>query len=86
LGLPPFDQLRIGAKVSVEYNPTAPAYGIPGSPEKLVVSNFKDIGFLGIFLLFAATFFEFNIRRHLMKSRGDVGGQNGKCAHQKLSH
>ena len=65
LGLPSFDQLRVGDRVRVEYNPNAPAYGIPGSAKKLFISDLKDIGLLGIFLLFASAFFEFNIQRRL---------------------
>jgi len=74
LGLPPFERLRIGDKVRVEYDSTAPAIGILGSAEKLLLSDVKDIGFLGIFLLFVAASVEFNIRKYLMKSRGDLKG------------
>jgi len=68
LGLPPFDQLRIGDNVKVEYNPANPAAGIPGSADKLVASNIKDISVLAIFLVFVAAILEFNIRRYVRKS------------------
>jgi hypothetical protein len=74
LGLPPFDQLRVGDKVKVEYNPAQHAHGILGSADKLVASNLKDIGVLAIFLVFAAAFFEFNIRQYIRKSRNRTGG------------
>jgi Protein of unknown function (DUF3592) len=69
LGLQPFEQLKVGDKVKIEYDPTAPDKGILGSAEKLFVSDLKDIGLIGVFLLFAAAYFEFNIRKYIRKSR-----------------
>lgn len=68
LGLQPFEQLKVGDKVKIEYDPTAPDKGILGSAEKLFVSDLKDIGLIGVFLLFAAAYFEFNIRKYIRRS------------------
>jgi hypothetical protein len=73
LGLPRFERLRVGDKVRVEYNPALPANGILGSAEKLLAADIKDISLLGVFLFFAAGYFEFNIRRYFRKSRSSVG-------------
>jgi uncharacterized protein DUF3592 len=73
LGLPQFERLRVGDKVKVEYNPALPAHGILGSAEKLLAADIKDITALGIFLVFAAGYFEFNIRRYVRKARSRVG-------------
>jgi hypothetical protein len=70
LGLQPFEQLKVGDKVKIEYDPTAPDNGILGSAEKLFASDLKDIGLIGVFLSFAAAYFEFNIRKYVRKSRG----------------
>jgi hypothetical protein len=74
LGLPPFDQLKVGDKVQVECNPAQPAHGILGSADKLVASNVKDIGVIAIFLVFAAAYIEFNFRRYFLKSRNITTG------------
>lgn len=63
LGLPPFDELRIGDKVNVEYDPMHPEYGILGSAEKLLAGYEKDLVGIGIFLVFGVALIEFSIRR-----------------------
>ena len=72
LGLAPFERLKLGNKVTVEYSPAAPAHGILGSAQKLLAPDIKDIGLLAIFLLLAAAFLEFNIRQVARKSRGTI--------------
>ncbi len=72
LGLAPFERLKLGDKVRVEYCPAAPAHGILGSARKLLAADIKDIGLLAVFLLFAAAFFEFNIRQLARRSRGTI--------------
>jgi len=69
LGLPPFERLRLGENVNVEYNPAQPAEGVIGSAKRLFASDLKDIGLVAIFLLFGAAYVEFNIRSYLRKSR-----------------
>ena len=78
LGLQQFERLRVGDKVKVEYNPALPEYGILGSAEKLLAADIKDIGVLGVFLVFAAGYFEFNIRRSVRKSRSTVDNANSQ--------
>jgi hypothetical protein len=68
LSIPTLGQLRVGDRVTIEYNPDAPKYGIPGSAKKLLLSDMKDIAFIGVFLIFAAAYFEFNIRKSSRKS------------------
>lgn len=63
LGLPPFEELRIGNSVRVEYNPKFPEHGIPGSASALVKSDFVDIGMIGLFLIAVTGLLEFRIRR-----------------------
>jgi hypothetical protein len=65
LGLPPFEQLRVGDKVDVEYNPSQPDQATLGSAQKLFVSNIEDTAGIGIFLLFCVALIEFRIRSRL---------------------
>ncbi len=69
LSIPSLDQLRVGDRVTIEYNPDAPKSGIPGSAKKLLLLDLKDVAFIGVFLVFAAAYFEFNIRKYSRKSR-----------------
>jgi hypothetical protein len=62
-------QLRVGDRVTIEYNPDAPKYRIPGSAKKLLLLDMKSIAFIGVFLVFAAAYFEFNIRKSSRKLR-----------------
>ena len=75
LGISTFDRLRIGDEVRVEYNPATPEYGIAGSAKALFLSNVKDIAFIGVFLVFATAYFEFNIRKYVRKSSGQMSAQ-----------
>ncbi len=71
LSIPALDQLRVGDRVTIEYNPDAPKSGIPGSAKKLLLLDLKDVAFIGVFLVFAAAYFEFNIRKYTRKSRAE---------------
>lgn len=67
-GLGPFDKLREGDSVPVEYNPVSPGNGIPGSARKLLRSNLKDFAGAALFCVFITGAVEFMIRRQLATS------------------
>lgn len=51
VGLPTFDQLRVGQRVSVVYCIGHPDSGLIGDPKKLLISIGEDCAFISVFLL-----------------------------------
>ncbi len=65
IGLPSFENLRIGDRVRVEYDADCPALGVPGSAERILQTNLGDLAALGLFLGIPTAIVEFRIRRYL---------------------
>ena len=51
VGLPTFDQLRVGQQVPVVYRIGHPESGLIGDPKKLLISIAEDCAFMSVFLL-----------------------------------
>ncbi len=61
LSIPSLDQLRVGDRVTTNTTQTHRNLEYQEC-QKLLLLDLKDVAFIGVFLVFAAAYFEFNIR------------------------
>jgi hypothetical protein len=71
VGLPTFDQLRVGQQVPVVYRIGHPDSGLIGDPKKLLISIAEDCAFMSVFLLIFSIGFYAYLRVWLRKWRNN---------------
>ena len=67
VGLPRFEDLRVGDQVNVEYDRDDPSSGIAGSAERVLRGNLQDLALFGLFLALPVAILEFRLRKYLRK-------------------
>jgi hypothetical protein len=67
VGLPRFENIHVGDKARIAYNPQYPGKGIPGDPRKLLIGTIEDFALVAVGLLVFSVLLELYLRRWLLQ-------------------
>jgi hypothetical protein len=71
IGLPRFEDIHVGDRVHINYDPRHSAAGVPGDPKKLLIGTVEDFALVATGLLLFSIALDLYFRRWLLKSRSE---------------